>query len=79
MDSAKLNDWLQVVGLFGVIASLIFVGLQMKQDRDGCGSGRLPGPDRYDRRNDAGDGDRSGPAIGMDENPPQSGESADPG
>ena len=34
MDSAKLNDWLQVVGLFGVIASLIFVGLQMKQDRE---------------------------------------------
>ena len=34
MDSGKLNDWLQVVGLFGVIASLMFVGLQMKQDRD---------------------------------------------
>ena len=34
MDSAKINDWLQVIGLFGVIASLIFVGLQMKQDRD---------------------------------------------
>ena len=34
MDSAKLNDWLQVIGLFGVIASLIFVGMQMKQDRD---------------------------------------------
>ena len=34
MDSAKLNDWLQVIGLFGVIGSLIFVGLQMKQDRE---------------------------------------------
>ena len=34
MDSAKLNDWLQVVGQFGVIASLIFVGLQLKQDRE---------------------------------------------
>ena len=34
MDSAKLNDWLQVVGLFGVIASMVFVGLQMKQDRE---------------------------------------------
>jgi hypothetical protein len=34
MNSAKLNDWLQVIGLFGVIASLIFVGLQMKQDRE---------------------------------------------
>jgi len=31
MDSAKVNDWLQVVGLFGVIASLIFVGLEMQQ------------------------------------------------
>jgi hypothetical protein len=34
VDSAKLHDWLQVVGLFGVIGSLIFVGLQMKQDRE---------------------------------------------
>lgn len=34
MDSARLNDWLQVIGLFGVIASLIFVGMQMKQDRE---------------------------------------------
>ena len=34
MDSAKLNDWLQVIGLFGVIASLVFVGMQMKQDRE---------------------------------------------
>ena len=33
MDSAKLNEWLQVVGLFGVIGSLVFVGLQIKQDR----------------------------------------------
>ena len=32
MDSGKLNDWLQVVGLFAVVASLIFVGLQMRQD-----------------------------------------------
>jgi hypothetical protein len=31
MDSAKVNDWLQVIGLFGVIASLIFVGLEMQQ------------------------------------------------
>jgi hypothetical protein len=30
-DMSKINDWLQVVGMFGVIASLIFVGLQMKQ------------------------------------------------
>jgi hypothetical protein len=30
-DSSKLSDWLQVIGLFAVVASLIFVGLQMKQ------------------------------------------------
>jgi hypothetical protein len=34
MDSSKLNDWLQVVGLFGVMASMVFVGLQIKQDHD---------------------------------------------
>ena len=34
MDSAKLNDWMQVVGIFAVVASLIFVGLQMRQDRE---------------------------------------------
>lgn len=34
MDSARLNDWLQVIGLFGVIGSLIFVGMQMKQDHE---------------------------------------------
>ncbi len=34
MNSSKLNDWMQVIGLFGVIASLIFVGLQMMQDRE---------------------------------------------
>ena len=33
MKLGELNDWLQVVGLFGVIVSLIFVGLQLKQDR----------------------------------------------
>ena len=31
MDSAKLNDWMQVVGIFALVASLIFVGLQMNQ------------------------------------------------
>ena len=31
MDSAKLNDWMQVVGIFAVVASLVFVGLQMQQ------------------------------------------------
>ena len=34
MDSAKINDWLQVVGLFGVMAGLAFIGLQLKQDRE---------------------------------------------
>lgn len=32
MDSAKLNDWLQVIGLFSVVLSLLFVGMQMRQD-----------------------------------------------
>ena len=31
MDSSKLNDWMQVIGIFALVASLIFVGLQMKQ------------------------------------------------
>ncbi len=31
MDSAKLNDWIQVIGIFALVASLIFVGLQMRQ------------------------------------------------
>lgn len=31
MDSEKLNDWLQIIGLFGVMASLVFVGVQIRQ------------------------------------------------
>jgi hypothetical protein len=34
MDSAKLNDWMQVFGIFAVVASLIFVGMQMRLDRE---------------------------------------------
>ena len=34
MDTAKLNDWLQVIGIFAVVASLLFVGLQMKQSQN---------------------------------------------
>lgn len=34
MLSQKLNDWLQILGLFGVIGSLVFVGLQLKQTQD---------------------------------------------
>jgi hypothetical protein len=33
MVSKELNDWLQVVGLFGVLGGLIFVGLQLRLDR----------------------------------------------
>jgi hypothetical protein len=31
MNSEKLNDWLQLVGLFGIMASLFFVGMQVRQ------------------------------------------------
>ena len=31
MDSAKLNEWIQVIGIFALVASLIFVGFQMQQ------------------------------------------------
>lgn len=34
MKSRRLEDWLQIAGLFGIVGSLIFVGLQMKQDRE---------------------------------------------
>jgi hypothetical protein len=34
MDSAKLNDWMQVVGIFAVVVSLMFVGFQLKQSQD---------------------------------------------
>lgn len=34
MNTGKLNDWLQVVGMAGVIGSLIFVGLQLRQTQE---------------------------------------------
>lgn len=34
MTAQKIRDWLEIVGLFSVVASLIFVGLQMKQTQD---------------------------------------------
>lgn len=34
MDTAKLNDWMQVIGIFALVASLVFVGLQMKQSQE---------------------------------------------
>lgn len=34
MDSSKINDWMQVVGIFALVGSLVFVGLQLKQSQD---------------------------------------------
>jgi len=34
MNTEKLNDWLQIIGIFAVVASLLFVGLQLKQSQD---------------------------------------------
>ena len=33
-DTKKISDWLQIIGMFGLIASLIFVGMQIKQDHE---------------------------------------------
>jgi hypothetical protein len=34
MNTEKLNDWLQIIGIFGLVASLLFVGLQLQQSQD---------------------------------------------
>ncbi len=34
MDLSKLRDWMEVIGLFAVVASLVFVGLELKQARE---------------------------------------------
>jgi len=34
MNSEKVNDWLQLVGMVAIVASLLFVGLQLKLSRD---------------------------------------------
>jgi len=34
MEPSKLNSWMQVFGIFALVASLIFVGLQMKQTHE---------------------------------------------
>ena len=34
MQSRPQRDWLQILGQFGVVASLLFVGLQMKQEQE---------------------------------------------
>jgi hypothetical protein len=31
LNQAKLRDWLEIIGIFAVVASLIFVGLEMRQ------------------------------------------------
>ncbi len=46
-DTAKINDWLQVIRMFGVISSLIFVGMQMKQEHE------IALPNTYQTRSDA--------------------------
>lgn len=33
MEANRLSDWLQILGLFGVLGGLVFVGLQLKQDQ----------------------------------------------
>jgi hypothetical protein len=32
MNSEKLHDWIQVVGIFTLVASLIFVGIEVRQN-----------------------------------------------
>ena len=34
MDTAKLNDWIQIIGIFALVASLIFVGFQIRQTQE---------------------------------------------
>ncbi len=34
MNSEKVNDWLQLVGMAAIVASLLFVGLQLKLSQD---------------------------------------------
>jgi hypothetical protein len=33
MNSEKFREWLEIFGIFGIIASLIFVGLEMRQSQ----------------------------------------------
>lgn len=34
MTIEKIRGWLEVIGIFGVIASLVFVGIQIRQDQE---------------------------------------------
>ena len=45
MDSAKLNDYVQIVGIAALVASLVFVGLQLKQAQEVAIAGQYQ--DRY--------------------------------
>jgi hypothetical protein len=47
VDTSKINEWLQIAGMFGVIASLVFVGLQLKQTQ------QIAVSDTYQARSDA--------------------------
>ncbi len=38
MNSEKLHDWLQLVGMAAIVVSLIFVGLQLRQSQDAAQS-----------------------------------------
>lgn len=33
MNSSRIREWLEIVGLLGVVASLVFVGLEVRQSR----------------------------------------------
>ena len=33
MKSAQIREWLEVIGIFGVIVSLVFVGMEMRQNQ----------------------------------------------
>ena len=34
MNSVKLHDWTQIIGIFALVASLVFVGFQVKQTQE---------------------------------------------
>jgi hypothetical protein len=44
MNSLKFNDWIQLLGIAGLIASLVFVGLELKLSRE------LAAADAYQQR-----------------------------
>jgi hypothetical protein len=34
MDREQIHDWVQIIGIFAVVLSLLFVGYEIKQSRD---------------------------------------------